>query len=94
MFSGSALALPSSVTETPSATLWSAPASAVGASLTPAVTATSTVSAREYTRPSFTTREKVSVAFWASCPGALKVGFCAVEELRVTVGEPPVWLHA
>ena len=87
------LAEASSVTVTPSATLWSAPASAVGASLTPAATATSTVSASEYTRPSFTTREKVSVVFRASCTGASKAGFCAVEELRVTLG-PAVWLHA
>ena len=72
--------------------LWSSPASAVGASLGPAVTVTSTVSAREWSRPSFTVSENVSVVFAASCVGAVKVGFCAVAELSVTVG-PAVWLQ-
>ena len=93
-FSGSLLALPSSVTFAPSDTVWSEPASAVGASLAPAVTVIVTVSAVE-AEPlsSVTVSENTREASDASCVGAVKVGLSAVVELRVTVGEPEVWLQ-
>ena len=75
-----------------SANLWVSPASAVGASFSPAVTSTFTVFAGESSRPSFTVSEKVSVVSAASCVGAVKVGFWAATSLSVTVG-PAVWLH-
>ena len=54
---------------------------------------TVTVSAAESETPSLTVSEKVSVAA-AVTSGAVKVGICAVAELSVTVGVPPVCVHA
>ena len=61
--------------------------------MSPAVTVMVTVSAGEMLVPSETVRENTSEALDASCEGAVKVGLSAVEELRVTVGVPEVWLH-
>ena len=91
--SGSLLALPSRVAVAPSPTRWSVPASAVGASLAPAVTVTVTVSAAEVLPPAVTVRLKVRVASAASCAGAVKVGLAAVALLRVTAGVP-FWVQA
>ena len=82
-----------SVTVAASATVWLVPASAVGASLAPAVTVIVTVSAVEVFTPSETVRENTSEALDSSSVGAVKVGLCAVEELRDTV-VPEVWLQA
>ena len=90
-FSGSLLALPSSVTVAPSAARRSAPASAVGAVLF--LTVTSTVSAVEASPPeSVTTRLKVSVVS-ADTDGAVKLGFAQVGFWSVTAGVP-VWVQA
>ena len=84
--SGSRLALPSRVTVSPSVTVWSAPALAVGAVLT--WTATCTVSAVE-ARPSgsVTVRLKVRTVV-VSTSGAVKVGFATFVLERVTGGPP------
>ena len=85
---------PDSETVAPSATgFWSSPASAVGASLAPAVTVTVTVSAEEVFTPSLTVKLNTKEALAASCVGAVNVGPAAVVELKVTV-DPLVWVHA
>ena len=85
------LALPSSVTEAPESTVWSAPASAVGGSLF--CTVTDTVSAVEASPPgSVTVRLKVSVSL-ADTAGAVKVGEAALALFSVTV-VPTVWVQA
>ena len=92
-FSRSELALPSSVTVAPSATVWSAPADAVGAVFSPSRTVMSTVSVEVRPPGSVTVSENVSVAS-AVTAGASKVGPAALAELRVTVGVPAVCVHA
>ena len=83
-FSGSLLAVPFSVTASPSTTVWSSPALAVGAVLLLAVIVT--VSAAEVLPPAVTVRLKVSVTVWpAFRVGAVKVGLAAVALLSVTV---------
>ena len=91
--SGSELALPSRVTAAPSATRWSAPAFADGASFAPAVTVTVTVSESDLS-PSLRVSVKVSAAFAASCEGAVKVAVGVLAPASFTVGEPAVWVQA
>ena len=89
-FPGSELAPPASVTAAPSATVWSAPAFAVGAS---PFTVTSTASAAESETPSFTVSENVRTVSTVTS-GAVNVGAAALAELSVTAGVPPVCVHA
>ena len=90
-FSGSELPEASSVTLSPSSTVWSSPASAVGAEFMLSSTVTSTVSVELSPPESVTVSEKVSVVS-AVTVGEVKVGICAAASLSVTVG-PAVWLH-
>ena len=85
--------MPSSATVAPSYTVWSVPASAVGASSEPAVTVMATVSGCESVPPAVTVKENVNVAFAANCVGAMKLGRTAPVELNST-SAPPVWLQA
>ena len=85
--------MPSSATVAPSYTVWSVPASAVGASSDPAVTVMATVSGCESVPPAVTVSENVNVAFAANCVGATKLGRTAPVELNST-SAPPVWLQA
>src|SRR3954465_5088297 len=95
--SGSALALPSSVTADPEATAWSGPAFAMGAGFGGAcgLAGTLTAAASELVFASLTTSEKVRTT--GSCPngtvGALNVGCAAIALDSDTTG-PAVCVQA
>ena len=74
----------------PSVTVWSCPAFAVGSSLS-AWTVTATVSV-PLAPPAVTVSVNVSVPFDVRF-GAVKLGVAVVEPVSVTLGLPPVWLH-
>ena len=89
---GSDEPLPSSVTGTPSFTLWGDPASATGGSFTVLFTVMSTVSGGLFTVPSFTTKLNLRrVAL--STVGEAKVGDATVVLLKLTAG-PAVCVQA
>ena len=87
--SGSELALPSRVTASPSQTVRSAPASALGASFVPALTVMSTVSAVEAFTPSLTVSENVRVTSSGNPVGAVNVGFAGSVVSSVTADPSP-----
>ena len=72
----------------PSFTVWSLPAVAVGASLAPAVTVIVTVSVWVALSSSVTVSSKTRLASAASCEGAVKLAFWVVAPDRVTDGVP------
>ena len=72
----------------PSFTVWSLPAVAVGASLAPAVTVIVTVSVWVALEVSLTVSSKTRLASAASCEGAVKLGVVVVSPVRVTDGVP------
>ena len=90
--SGSVLPLPSRVTEAPSPTERSFPAFAVGGALY-ARTVTVTVSLADRPPESVTVNRNVRTASVVTC-GVVKVGVAVLAPLRVTLGDPPVCVHA
>ena len=93
-FSGSVLALPSSVTVAPSAARRSGPASATGGAFAADVTVIVTASAADVLPPAATVRLKVRVSVSPAVGvGAVKLGCWTAALLRATV-VPPVWVQA